>query len=107
MTDRIDSSRRRFIQLAAVTAAVAPAVGLMRGAGAAGGPMVDPSSAQAKSLKYVADASASEARKNENEFCRNCALYQGPADAASAPCPLFPGKQVAGEGWCQAWAPKA
>jgi hypothetical protein len=107
MTDRIDPTRRRFLQIAAVTAAAAPAAGLLRGAHAADGPMVDPSSAQAQSLSYVENADKSTVRKNDNEYCRNCALYQGPADSDAAPCPLFPGKQVTVEGWCSAWAPKA
>ena len=39
--------------------------------------------------------------------CANCALYQGkPTDKAAA-CALFPGKLVAGPGWCSAWAKKA
>ena len=35
------------------------------------------------------------------------ALYQGkPADKAGG-CPLFGAKQLAGAGWCSAWAKKA
>jgi hypothetical protein len=39
--------------------------------------------------------------------CTNCALYQGKATDKAAGCPLFAGKQVAGPGWCSAWAKKA
>ena len=35
------------------------------------------------------------------------ASYQGkPADAWGG-CPIFPGKQVAGKGWCSAYVKKA
>ena len=37
--------------------------------------------------------------------CANCQFYQG-KDAWGV-CPLLGGKQVAGKGWCQAWAKKA
>ena len=41
------------------------------------------------------------------EVCSNCALYQGKSTDKAAACPLFAGKQVAGPGWCSAWAKKA
>jgi hypothetical protein len=34
-------------------------------------------------------------------------LYQGKATDAAGGCPLFAGKQVAGAGWCNAYAKKA
>jgi hypothetical protein len=34
-------------------------------------------------------------------------LYQGKAADKAGGCPLFAGKQVAGKGWCSAWAKKA
>jgi len=40
------------------------------------------------------------------QICTNCALYQGKASDAWGACPLFAGKQVAGKGWCSAWAKK-
>jgi hypothetical protein len=60
---------------------------------------------------YVADAKKVDAKKwpkyAAGQLCSNCALYQGkPADKAAA-CPLFAGKQVAGAGWCNAYAKKA
>jgi hypothetical protein len=39
--------------------------------------------------------------------CTNCALYQGKPTDPWGGCPLFAGKQVAGKGWCTAWAKKA
>lgn len=40
------------------------------------------------------------------QTCANCLLYQGGA-AASGPCPIFPGKDVAAAGWCKSWVAKA
>ncbi len=72
--------------------------------------MVDEKDAQAAALGYVADAKRVDTKKfpkyAAGQNCANCALYQGkPTDKAGA-CPLFAGKQVAGEGWCSAWAKK-
>ena len=61
--------------------------------------MVDEKDAQAAALGYVSDASKVDKAKFKNyvagSHCGSCALFQGKADAASGPCPLFPGKQVA------------
>ena len=43
----------------------------------------------------------------EEPVVNYCALYQGKATDPAAACPLFAGKQVAGKGWCSAWAKKA
>ena len=73
--------------------------------------MVAETDPQAKALGYVADASKADKAKFKNyapgQFCNNCALYQGKPTDAAAGCPLFAGKQVAGKGWCSAWAKKA
>ncbi len=73
--------------------------------------MVDEKDPQAAALGYVADAKRVDPKKYPKyaagQVCTNCALYQGkPTDKAAA-CPLFAGKQVAGAGWCSAWAKKA
>jgi High potential iron-sulfur protein len=62
-------------------------------------------------LGYVADAKRVDTKKfpkfAAGQVCSNCSLWQGkPADKAAA-CALFPGKQVAGLGWCSAWVKKA
>jgi hypothetical protein len=71
---------------------------------------VDEKDPQAMALGYVADASKTDAKKfpkyAAGQLCSNCVLYQGKASDPSAGCPLFPGKQVAGNGWCSAWAKK-
>jgi hypothetical protein len=39
--------------------------------------------------------------------CGSCQIYQSTPDSTFGPCPLFPGKQVAGNGWCSAFQQKA
>ena len=72
--------------------------------------LVDEKDPQAVALGYVADATKVNKAKYKQyaagQVCSNCALYQGGA-AASGGCALFPGKQVAGAGWCSAYAKKA
>jgi hypothetical protein len=66
--------------------------------------------AQAVALGYKADTTKVDKAKYPKhaatQLCNNCALYAGKASDAAAGCPLFPGKQVAGKGWCSAWAKK-
>jgi hypothetical protein len=73
--------------------------------------LVDEKDAQAGGLGYVADAKRVDAKKfprfAAGQNCANCALYQGKPTDKAAGCPLFPGKQVAGAGWCNAWAKRA
>jgi hypothetical protein len=70
--------------------------------------MVDEKDPQAAALGYVADAKRVDSKKfpkfAAGQNCTNCALYQGKATDKAAGCPLFAGKQVAGAGWCSAWA---
>ncbi|MES2990912.1 MAG: high-potential iron-sulfur protein [Pseudomonadota bacterium] len=74
-------------------------------------PLVNEKDPQAVALGYVADATKADAKKfpkyAAGQNCANCALYQGKATDPAAACPLFAGKQVAGKGWCSAWAKKA
>ena len=73
--------------------------------------MVDEKDAQAIALGYVADTKRVDAKKfpkhAATQNCTNCALYQGKLADKAGGCPLFAGKQVAGPGWCSAWAKKA
>jgi hypothetical protein len=71
---------------------------------------VDENDPQAKALGYVHDTTKVDAKRfprhTQDQKCSNCALFQGkPADAWGG-CPLFGAKQVAGPGWCSAWAKK-
>jgi hypothetical protein len=86
---------------AALLAGVLPALRLR----AADTPEVSEDDPTAKGLKYVYDASKSE-RPDASQFCHNCRYFKGAADAGKAPCDLFPGKSVNGNGWCSAWMKK-
>lgn len=104
------SNRREFIiQCSFATGALAAASAST--AAFAQGAMVDEKDAQAAALAYKADGTKTDKVKfpkyAATQNCSNCALYQGKADAKAAGCPLFAGKQVAGKGWCSAWAKKA
>lgn len=72
---------------------------------------VDEKEAQAVALGYVADTTKADTKKfpkhSNDQKCNNCALYQGKPTDAFGGCPLFGVKQVAGAGWCSAWAKKA
>ncbi len=63
----------------------------------------------ASALGYRHEASqvdtAAYPRKTAEMVCSNCALWQG-GDAPWGGCSIFPGKQVAAAGWCNAWAPR-
>jgi formylmethanofuran:tetrahydromethanopterin formyltransferase len=73
--------------------------------------LVDEKDPQAQALGYVADASKVDTKKYPKfvpgQNCTNCSLYQGKATDKVAACALFPGKLVAGPGWCSAWVKKA
>lgn len=72
--------------------------------------MVDENDPSAVALGYKADTADVDAAKypkhSADQLCSNCQLYQG-GDAESGACAIFPGKLVAGKGWCSAWVPKA
>lgn len=61
--------------------------------------MVTSDDPTAKALAYT------EKSTTAGQTCANCMLYQG-GTAASGPCPIFPGKEVAATGWCKSWAAK-
>lgn len=101
-------TRRRFVKtVGAATAAVT--TGFTAGtASAADLPRVKEDDPMAKALHYVHDARTVDAAKRfSDRYCNNCALYAGNAADEWAKCSVFPGKVVAGQGWCQVWAPKA
>jgi len=100
-------SRRRFIKTAgAATTAATIGFGTTT-ISAEELPRVNEGDAMAKALNYVHDARTVDAAKRfSDRYCNNCALYAGTADDEWAKCSIFPGKVVAGQGWCSAWAPK-
>lgn len=101
-------SRRAFVKSAGAAATVA-------GTGFTGAlraetdlPRVDEADPMAKALNYVEDATTVDAAKRfSDRFCNNCVLYAGTPEDTWAGCSIFPGKVVAGAGWCSAWAPRA
>lgn len=103
-----NESRRRFLKIAAGTAAAAVVVStLPRLARAADLPHVSESDPTAKALGYVEDASATKDPKHKaGDTCANCQFYSGGA-TGYGPCQLFPGKSVAAKGWCVSHAAKA
>lgn len=76
---------------------------------------VSPDEPLAQAMGYVADASTVDTAKfpkrageaGSKQFCNNCALYAGEADAELAPCSIFQNRAVRGAGWCNAWVAKA
>ena len=72
---------------------------------------IDEKDPQAAAVGYLHDTTKVDAKKypkhNKAQKCSNCQLYQGKASDAWGGCPLFAGKQVAGNGWCSAYAKKA
>jgi hypothetical protein len=69
----------------------------------------------AQAMGYVVDASTVDTAKfpkragdaGASQFCNNCALFAGEADAEFAPCSIFQNRPVAGAGWCNAWVAKS
>jgi len=104
----IPTNRRIFIARALASGGAIAALGAHAQAKP---PMVDEKEPQAAALGYVADTTKADMKKypkhTNDQKCNNCQLYQGKATDAAAACALFAGKQVAGPGWCSAWAKKA
>ena len=99
----MNNTRRTFlVTLAASSAALSSAAHAQA--------KLDEKDAQALALGYVAEATKTDTKKYPKyaagQNCANCVLYQGKAADAAGLCPLFAGKQVAGKGWCSAWAKK-
>lgn len=99
------TNRRVFLmQVAACGSALAAAGAQAQAA------RVDEKDPQAAALGYVADTTKADLKKfpkhTKDQKCSNCALFQGKPADAWAGCPLFGTKQVAGTGWCSAWAKK-
>lgn len=100
-------SRRGFVKGAGAAATVA-GTGFARAVRAESQlPRVAEQDPMAKALSYAEDATSVDAAKRfSGRYCNNCVLYAGTPDDDWAACSIFPGKVVAGKGWCSAWAPK-
>jgi hypothetical protein len=99
--------RRTLLMLSVAGASVA----LAGRAQAQAQALLDEKDPQAAALGYVGEAKRADAKKYPKyaagQNCAVCALYQGKAADKAGGCPLFGAKQVAGAGWCSAWAKKA
>ena len=113
-TERRDRSRRNFLALAGITGAavlvgIRPETTLAQGGAAS--PHLSESDPTAKALGYVEDASKVDKTKfpsfKPGAHCATCNFFQGKPADAFAPCQIFPGKSVAGAGWCASHSPKA
>lgn len=101
--------RRALLKGALAGLAAIPVVAAVSRADAAAA-KVDPNDPQAKSLGYATDTSKVDAKANPthkaDQKCSGCVQYQGKATDAAAPCTIFAGKLVEGNGWCKVWAKK-
>lgn len=99
------TNRRVFLMQVAACGSVLTVAGAQAQAA-----KVDEKDPQAVALGYVADTTKADKKKFPkhavDQKCNNCALYQGKPTDAWGGCPLFGTKQVAGIGWCSAWAKK-
>ncbi len=97
----INKNRRKFISVMGASTVAVPLSALVASLPSHAADMVDPESAQAKALQYIAIS------ETPDQKCGTCTLFQGEKGAASGPCPLFPGNIVGGESWCSAYVPSA
>ncbi|SFV17811.1 high-potential iron-sulfur protein [Pseudoduganella namucuonensis] len=69
---------------------------------------VDENSEQAAALGYRHDTAKVDAKKYPKhttaQRCDNCSFFQGKPGDAWGGCAMFGRKQIAGPGWCLAWA---
>lgn len=102
------ASRRSFIKSVGNAAALSVIGISAMDSGAADLQRLNEDDPTAVALKYLDDASAVNAslRPQTDRFCNNCALYAGSKDDEWAGCSIFPGKSVAGKGWCNVWVRK-
>lgn len=101
-------SRRRFLALAAVTAAAPLALKLLPAEAAEALPKLSPDNPQAKALAYTEDAkTVKHPTYKPGSACANCNFFKAPPTQEYGPCMLFPKNSVAAKGWCSAWVKKA
>jgi hypothetical protein len=101
------TTRRTFLMQVACGSAIGAGATMSAHAQA----RLDEKDPQAVALGYVHDTTKVDKKRfprhTNDQRCNNCALYQGKATDPWGGCPLFGAKQVAGPGWCSAWAKKA
>ena len=67
-------------------------------------PLISESDPEAKTVKYVEDAT--KAKEAAGNRCDTCSLYLGGNGSTEGTCQIFKGKRVKAAGWCTAWAPQ-
>lgn len=109
--DKNTISRRAFIRRSCAGALAVTGLGHMNSALAEPVKLTedDPT---AMALGYKNDATKVDVEKyprrageeGAKQTCKNCSLYNVAEEADGwGPCTIFPGKTVAGKGWCSAW----
>lgn len=102
--------RRRFVKLAVGSAVVVPFFTNHQAIAAGHMPRVEESDPQATALGYKHDTNdvdaSAYANHDPSQVCTGCNLYQGKEGDEWGPCAIFPGKEVAANGWCSAFVPK-
>ncbi|MCB1743361.1 MAG: high-potential iron-sulfur protein [Gammaproteobacteria bacterium] len=101
-------ARRHFVTLTLAGVAASQLPLGAREASAAELPPLSPDDTTAKALGYTPDAStvSVETRGGADHMCMHCRFFT-PIDEATGSCSLFPGRSVAGKGWCRSWVAKA
>lgn len=71
---------------------------------------VDEADETAQALGYKHDTAKVDKKRfpkhSAMQRCTNCSFFQGSASDEWGGCAMFGRKQIAGPGWCSAWAPK-
>jgi hypothetical protein len=102
------SSRRIFMLRAIASVASVATVSLMPSARAAAErPLLREDEPEALAFSYTADAKKVDLKKfpdvKSGDRCAKCQVYEDEPDNVGG-CPVFPGKLVAGDGWCSAFS---
>jgi len=96
--------RRCCVKIVAVMPATAASlIGILLCASAAAAELMSETDPAAMKLKYKADATKAQDRKDAKAFCDNCTYYTAKGDAASGACAALADRPVAAKGWCTAW----
>lgn len=71
---------------------------------------VDEADETAQALGYKHDTAKVDKKRfpkhSTTQRCTNCSFFQGSTSDEWGGCAMFGRKQIAGPGWCSAWAPK-
>lgn len=102
-----DSTRRIFIIRAAAGGSAVLALSELA---LAAPPRAEESDETAQALGYKHDTSKVDKKRfpkhSAAQRCTNCSFFQGGTADEWGGCAMFGRKQIAGPGWCSAWAPK-